>query len=155
MYTNIDSMPRFLLFITLPVIIASLTQSIANAQLFPWEEPVIEQPLPPPPPESNRCVGDGLQVCRCYCRIDFTQCQDNQVSYSSVPLCKAPWADTKCTALAYYQTQSTDAASCTANEGQPCGGYIRPGDAGNDLLGQPVAGKLLGCTMVAIPTPSR
>lgn len=104
-------------------------------------------------PMENQCVGDGLQVCRCYCRAEFRQCQNNQVSYSSVPLCKVPWSSGNCPALSYFQTQVTAAASCAMQNSQPCGGYIRPGDA-PDTLNQAVAGQLLGCEIVALPSSS-
>lgn len=114
------------------------------------QDPAMFQAEPVPVPIGERCVGDGFQVCRCYCRADFRQCQNNQVSYASVPLCKEPWNNGNCAALSYFQTQANTAASCAAQNGQPCGGYIRPGDAPG-ALNQPVAGALLGCEIVALP----
>ncbi len=101
------------------------------------------------PPAMAQC-GDGLQVCRCYCRANFRSCKDNQTAFSSMPLCKVAWNNTDCSALGYYQDATLDATSCAAREGAACAGYIRKNDAPDALIGQLTAGTFIGCTITAV-----
>ena len=104
-----------------------------------------------PPVQVSQCAGDGMQVCRCYCRTSIPVCQNNNVTYSSMPLCKEPWAGGDCSSISYYYTGASTAASCSAINGNTCNGHIRPGN-GNpaELANQEVQGPHLGCEIVAL-----
>ena len=99
-------------------------------------------------PTTNQCA-NGLQVCRCYCRTEIRNCQNNQTSVTSLPLCRDTWSGTSCPSIGFFTT-SGDANSCTALNGQRCEGFIRPGDAPAELIGQKVQGSYLGCGIVGL-----
>ncbi len=99
-------------------------------------------------PTTNQCA-NGLQVCRCYCRAEIRNCQNNQTSVTSLPLCRDPWSGTSCPSIGFFSTNS-NAQSCEMQNGQRCEGFIRPGDAPAELIGQKVQGAYLSCGIVGL-----
>ncbi len=99
-------------------------------------------------PTTNQCA-NGLQVCRCYCRADIRNCQNNQTSVTSLPLCRDSWSGTSCPSIGFFSV-GNNAQSCEMQNGQRCEGFIRPGDAPAELVGQKVQGAYLGCGIVGL-----
>ena len=94
--------------------------------------------------------GDGINICRCYCRVTLSQCNNGSENSASLPLCREEWDGEDCSAIGYYDTQA-DAQQCGAHNGQPCWGYIRPGNGNPEELGNvKVQGELLGCEVTTL-----
>ena len=98
-----------------------------------------------------QCGEDGLQVCRCYCRVSIRNCENGNTSYSSVPLCREQWNGNDCGSIGFYNTGAADAASCSALDGNVCEGYVRSGNGNpEELAGQKVQGRFYGCGITAL-----
>ena len=103
------------------------------------------------PPAANACQEDGLEVCRCYCRVSIPKCENNHRSYVSNPLCPVEWDGNECSSIGYFDTSTADAYSCSALERAPCEGYIRnDSDTPDALTVQKVQGSLYGCGLTAL-----
>lgn len=130
----------------------------ASADAAAWDDvdategdsPSVDHPAAPDPePEPLQCE-DGVQVCRCYCRVSLTVCEDNETSNASMPLCKEEWDGGDCEQISFYDTLADD-SSCRAKNGTVCEGYIRPGNGNPEELGNmKVEGHFLGCEVVAL-----
>ena len=99
----------------------------------------------------NACGEDGVEVCRCYCRINLPVCRNNERSYASMPLCREEWSNGDCSSIAYYKTNVSSGDSCAAMDGRTCKGYIRPGNGNpEELSNERVDGRFVGCGMATL-----
>lgn len=116
----------------------------------PFEEAESSQPPVASSSTANSCE-NGLQICRCHCRVDIPSCEDNEVSHASMPLCKEKWNNKgDCKDTSYFKT-GIRLAQCGDLNGQGCAGYARPGNGNPKEIGnQKLDGRLLGCEVVAL-----
>lgn len=101
--------------------------------------------------DAPQCTDDGIQVCRCYCRVELTVCEDGSTSNASLPLCQEEWEDGDCSSISYFKTSGESSASCDALTGNSCRGFVRPGNGNpEELANQQVDGVFVGCGIATL-----
>ena len=96
---------------------------------------------------NDSCEGSGMELCRCYCRVDVPVCEGGDRSYASMPLCREEWDGNDCDRIGYYHTQ-LDAAACGALDGTSCSGFVRNANGNpEEIAGTEVQGTYIGCGM--------
>jgi hypothetical protein len=141
----IDSMPAPVIPSSTAPVSRPAVQPVPIVHSAPASVPTVSSSSTP---ATNQCA-NGLQVCRCYCRADIRNCVNNQTSVTSLPLCRDSWSGTSCPSIGFFSV-SSNAQSCEMQNGQRCEGFIRPGDAPAELIGQKVQGAYLGCGIVGL-----